>query len=311
MGQRGPGSPLGVRAPAAPAPPLSRVGTVPAGPGAGSPALTAGGGGGRVRRSGRGRVRLRRGGPEKQAGAAEKGSGSRRGGDRGARREGRRARGAVEEDEGSRGGEGAGTPRGGRGRGAGAGTPGPGPWRGRRRGGGCGRAGSPVRPWPGRSGCGYIMFPNLLSEGSGQGGWQGGRGGRTSLNWPGNSRGRGPGEMGCCPAPSILATPGNFSVNPPRLFYSPPTLSQPHLLPPSLPPSSPVALPPLSSTPLPSPLRVDSCEESVSQREAPSSYPQLSPLPPSPGGLLCVLSVSLSLHLCLSPGCLGYLEGAW
>lgn len=44
----------------------------------------------------------------------------------------------------------------------------------------------------GRSGCGCITFLILLSQRSGQRSWRGGRGGRTSLNRPGNSRGVGP-----------------------------------------------------------------------------------------------------------------------
>lgn len=201
-----------------------------------------------MRRSGGGSGRMRRGGPETQAGAAERGSGSTAGRGRERRVPGRR--GCVD----AAGREGAGRRVGASREGRGGGGARAGPGRGRRGEGGCGRAGSPECLWPGRSGCGYITFPNLLSQGSGQGGWRGGRGGRTSLNWPGNSRGRGPGEMGCCPAPSILMTPGNFSVKPPRLFYSSPKPS-PTL---SLPSSSPVALPPLPSSPLPSPLRVGS-----------------------------------------------------
>lgn len=111
------------------------------------------------------------------------------------------------------------SPRGGRGRSAreGGGAPGNGrgPGRGHRAGsregareeGGCRRARSPKRLWPGWSGCGYTTF---LSQGSSQGGWRGGSGGRTSLNWPGNSRGVGPANCRAAPHPRPSPPSGIF-----------------------------------------------------------------------------------------------------
>lgn len=189
------------------------------------------------------------------------------------------------------------SPRGGRGRSAreGGGAPGNGrgPGRGHRAGsregareeGGCRRARSPKRLWPGWSGCGYTTF---LSQGSSQGGWRGGSGGRTSLNWPGNSRGVGPANCRAAPHPRPSPPSGIFFfffffANPPRWFYRPPSHPGPTLSP-NLPS-------------FPSHLRVGSSEEYVSQREAPSSCPQLSHSRPARRiQFLCVPFLSLSLH---------------
>lgn len=93
--------------------------------------------------------------------------------------------------------------------------------------------------------------PILISQGSDRRGWWGGRGGRTSLNRPGNSRGVGSANWGAAPHP--LPSPlGHFSVNP-----------HPRAAPPSL----------LSRSPPPSPLPVGSSQESVTRREAASSGP--------------------------------------
>lgn len=113
-------------------------------------------GGRRVRRSGWGGERMRRGGLQKPAGAPHRGAG---------RTGGRRGRGPgsggdegadAAENRGLRGGRGRGTPRGGR----------PGA-RGRTR---WGARGKGLRAARGRSACGYSTFPVLLSQGSGQGG---------------------------------------------------------------------------------------------------------------------------------------------
>lgn len=216
--QRSPFESLGPP-PHLPTSPLPGSVQFPPGPAPASPALAGGRGGavafrggGRTRRSGWGSVRMRRRGPEKQAGAADMGAGStgkagcRAEEGRGPRLQGKRGCGDAQEKEG------AGRPGGRRGARGWAGTRAEAPPQDLGRGAGERglRAGAESRVpvaglWLHR------VSDSAFSEiGPGGWGWRGGRGGRTSLNRPGNSRGVGPANWGAAPHPLPSPPSGIF-----------------------------------------------------------------------------------------------------
>lgn len=95
---------------------------------------------------------------------------------------------------------------------------------------GRGRRGRGPVLWPGWSSCGYITFPRLLSQESGQG--AGGRERWANQSEPARQlQGRGPSKLGCCPAPSTLTTLGNLCKSTPLVLQSPPPHSSPTLSP--------------------------------------------------------------------------------
>lgn len=85
---------------------------------------------------------------------------------------------------------------------------------------GRGRRGRGPVLWPGWSDCGYITFPRLLSQETGQG--AGGRERWANQSEPARQlQGRGPSKLGCCPAPSTLTTLGNLCKSTPLVLQSP------------------------------------------------------------------------------------------